>query len=345
MIHLAIALASLGGFNNGGTPKNIPLSFDCAVRTAAWEFGKKTLARRGDFKTLFDALQLENGCGVTPPSTRDTWTPPKLPTPAAGAKLYVAPGAAAGGDGSLAKPFATIAEALAKAASVDGATTVLLRTGTHTLSTQQVITTDHSHVAIQNYNGEHATISGGLPLASVNAASAWSPFDVVNASTKWTTSFGVNNVFGRAVSKRSANGVFYLGQQTSLTACEGAAKAHNDGHNAAANAERLAYSLPSHEFREALSINQVTWHHVDFKDPLFAGGCYGTSDSWKPTTEDGIDSAQLTSKGRNVYVATVAEKPRAIRGLRVGAFYLFFYIYHITEFSTNILLILNDYYV
>jgi hypothetical protein len=249
---------SHGAFHNAGTPLDIPHSFDCAARQAAWQYGKATLPRRGDFKTLFDALQLENGCGIAAPPSADRWTPPTLPTPPVGG-VYVAPNAAAGGDGSIGKPFATIQAALDQAAAMDGAATILLRAGTHVVASQLVVTAAHSHVAVQNYNGERAVISGGIALSSLAVASAWKPFDVRNASTVWNAALGQNNVFGRATARKDANGVKYLGQRDSLAACEAAAAAHNAAHYADADAGK-PHAAPSgaYEYREALTVNECT---------------------------------------------------------------------------------------
>ena len=53
---------------NPGTPGGVPASYDCSVRRHAYEFGKVTLPSRGEFKTLYDALQL-HACGVTSPTS------------------------------------------------------------------------------------------------------------------------------------------------------------------------------------------------------------------------------------------------------------------------------------
>ena len=40
----------------------MPPTFDCKARAAAWEYGKYLLPDRGDFRTLFEALQLQVSC-------------------------------------------------------------------------------------------------------------------------------------------------------------------------------------------------------------------------------------------------------------------------------------------
>ena len=58
LLGLIFCTACVAEFHNSGTPKSIPASFDCAVRKAAWEYGKSLLPGRKDFTTLFDALQV-----------------------------------------------------------------------------------------------------------------------------------------------------------------------------------------------------------------------------------------------------------------------------------------------
>ena len=129
----AAAAPAAPAFRNQGTPPNVSASFDCESRRHAYEFAKTTLPHRGEFRTVFDALQLQ-ACGLTPPSEMDDFVAPRFPTPSSGTVLYVAANAtAAEGDGSKAKPFA-LPQALAAAAAVTtGPVTLLLRGGTYRL--------------------------------------------------------------------------------------------------------------------------------------------------------------------------------------------------------------------
>ena len=106
-------------------------SFDCEVRKHAWEFARATLPARGGFRTAYDALQLDV-CGVPAPPEQDTYTPPTFATPTRGALIYADAGAAAaGGDGSVAKPFRTLEAAVdAAAAAAPGPKTIVLKAGT-----------------------------------------------------------------------------------------------------------------------------------------------------------------------------------------------------------------------
>ena len=61
LLLLAIPVTGGGGasFVHSGTPAGVPPDSDCAIRNLAYEYGKKLMPERGDFKSLFDALQLE----------------------------------------------------------------------------------------------------------------------------------------------------------------------------------------------------------------------------------------------------------------------------------------------
>jgi len=51
---------------HSGTPPWVGAPTDCAIRELAWRFGKTLQPSRGEFRSLFDALQLDL-CGIAPP--------------------------------------------------------------------------------------------------------------------------------------------------------------------------------------------------------------------------------------------------------------------------------------
>jgi hypothetical protein len=272
------------GMVNSGTPGGVPAHYDCSVREHAWEFGKATLPSRGSFKSLYDALQLQH-CNVTAPRPQvmDAWSPPHYPTPASGG-LFVAPDAAAGGDGSEDKPFSTLAEAVAAAASKPQAT-ILLRAGVH-YSGQLLITAAHQGLTFQNFNAEHAVVSGGVPIAATKAD--WKPWKVAPALQEpaaaaaakppppsppcplpagWTDEPASNNVFGRAAPPpRSSKDIHYLGHFTSWAPCVAAMEAQN---------------------KSSGPFNSMTWHQPGYQGggkATWDGACYGiTGTEWAPS--------------------------------------------------------------
>ena len=257
-----------------GTPAWAPASFDCGVRRAAWEYGRATLPQRGSFRTLFDAMQLGTLCGDTPPAEFDKWSPPTFPTPDE-AVLYCDASATPGsGDGSLARPFASVAHAVSAATGMPGAT-IALRGGVY-YEHMMRLGPEHSGITIQNYRGEHAVVSGAVPLARagqshqpqwtrVNGASPPATAATVVAAThvgaNWTLWPEVNNVFARAPNPNGddpATGVKYLGTFSTIEGCASAAASNR-------------------------SVQSFTWFHPRYPQPPYASHCYGTTTSYWET--------------------------------------------------------------
>jgi hypothetical protein len=151
---LSATSTSRGG--GTGTPSWAPASFDCAVRRAAWEYGKATLPQRGSFRTLFDAMQLGALCGDTPPVELDRWSPPTFPTPAKAVLYCDAAAAPSSGDGSQSHPFASLAEAVQAAARMPGST-IVLRGGVYHERTL-ALGPEHSGLTIQVRNATFCAI-------------------------------------------------------------------------------------------------------------------------------------------------------------------------------------------
>ena len=89
------------GMVHSGTPGGVPASADCAIRQFAYEQGRKMAPQRGDFKSLYDALQLGACPGASPePELADEWTPPRHDLAATSARvLFVDANAATAGGG------------------------------------------------------------------------------------------------------------------------------------------------------------------------------------------------------------------------------------------------------
>ena len=221
---MALMLTTLGSMPNSGTPANVPEDVDCAIRALAWEYGKSLLPERGDFRTLFDAMQL-SFCNLSTPAQMDEYRPPLLPTPTTGRLIYASAneGSDDAGDGSRAKPFATIAHAVAVATAGDGTrnATVLLRRGVYAIDAPIELTVAHNGLTIQNFEGEFVEVSGGVPFQL--AARDWTPF---KQSIRWETVAEVNNVFGQVPPGRDGDGIVYLGTKSSPAECEAVVRAH-----------------------------------------------------------------------------------------------------------------------
>ena len=237
MLYAGLAAAP-PAFNHAGTPPGITHSFDCAARKAAYSFGQALLPGRGDFKTLFQALQLQ-ACNMSTPAVMDEYRPPTYGPPA-GAALYVDPHGDDANPGTLERPLRSIAAAVARSAGKASGplgATILLRGGTHYTPETVEIGPEHSGLTIQNYQvglgrnpnpnpnptrvqpleltspypnpnpnpnphahprpnyqGEHAVVSGAVPLSIPQ--SAWAPHKL--GSGRWLVAAEQNNVHGRA---------------------------------------------------------------------------------------------------------------------------------------------------
>eukprot|EP00937_MAST-01D_sp_MAST-1D-sp2_P005490 g5490.t1 len=157
---------------HSGTPTGVPASADCAIRKFAWERGQGMMPARGAFKSLYDALQL-GACNVTAPKEADIWQPPVLATVSATRALLVdarAPLEAAC-DGSPARPFRTLADAVTHSRSLPKPLRIELRAGVHLLEATIELGAQDSGLTIANHAGEAATLSGGRNLTGLS----WAP--------------------------------------------------------------------------------------------------------------------------------------------------------------------------
>jgi hypothetical protein len=144
---------------NSGTPPGVPASFDCAIRSAAWEYGKKLMPARGSFRSLYDALQLgacsDDAAGQHTP--HDVWMPPTDPLPTDQSVLYVNPmGTAVHSD----LTFGTVHEAVEASRKLrerhGQAMTIALRAGVHYLPATLNLGPADSGLTLRSYPGETA---------------------------------------------------------------------------------------------------------------------------------------------------------------------------------------------
>lgn len=157
---------------HSGTPDGIPEKTDCALRQFAWEYGKKLKPDRGEFRTLFDALQL-GACGVPEPSTNDEFRPPSRhpDLPQNAMVLHVDP--KPGDDDDLAAqsglaPLRSISAAVkaSRNRTADTPAHVVLHGGVHYLTETIELTALDSRLTIRNAEKESATVSGGVNLTT-----------------------------------------------------------------------------------------------------------------------------------------------------------------------------------
>ena len=160
---------------NGGTPKDVPHSADCAIRRAAWEFGQKLLPERGGFRTLYDALQLNacNGESAAAPPAHDVWTPLSEPLPNNQLVLLVDPTEPSSLLSNSPRPgarFRTVHAAVEASRTLrtepGQPVTIALRGGVHHLNSTLHLGQADSGLTLRACPGEEATLSAAVPLVT-----------------------------------------------------------------------------------------------------------------------------------------------------------------------------------
>ncbi len=140
---------------------------DCAVRILAYQYALQLQPQLAPLLDVFDALELATVCKQPRPAEENHGQPSYAPPLGA---LYV--DAAKGSDtasGSAGAPLKTVEAALKMCGSTT-ARAIVLRAGVHFLASTLEVGADLSGLVIQNYPGEEAWISGGVPLTA-----SWTP--------------------------------------------------------------------------------------------------------------------------------------------------------------------------
>ena len=151
---------------HSGTPDGVLTDTDCAIRRAAFDYGKRLQPQKGAFAALYDALQLSS-CGVPAPAAADVWLPLGEPLPSEQRVLYVAASGVAPREGD----YPTLAAAVAASRRLIKPLTIALRQGTHFLLSGAILLNAlDSGLTIRNFPGERAVLSGGRPISPL-----WKP--------------------------------------------------------------------------------------------------------------------------------------------------------------------------
>lgn len=261
---------------HSGTPDGVPVSFDCAVRKLAYEYGKETRPERGDFRTLFEALQLQH-CDMKTPAEFDHYTSPDFGAASATTSVFVSLDGKDTNDGTMKKPFASIARAV-DAVKGKKNSEILLRAGSYFVPEAVNIGSESAGLTIRNYKGEDVEVTGGV--AFTIPKSAW---EVYKQEKGWDMHTGMNNVYGTAQAGTDTNTVKYMGTFDNIDDCKSALDADKDKKG------------PFQAF---------TYHHTDF-DATFGGQCFGRTDVyWSPHKQSNVDSGYY--KQQNVWRADVS---------------------------------------
>jgi hypothetical protein len=272
--------------------------FDCKMRALAVEYAAHIQPWRpaSTFSDLVDALngsrEKAAGCTVTVPKglgANGRRFGPIVPLSVGGnfSQFFVAVDGSDSNNGSEASPFLTLPKALeASRANVGGSNQIILRAGTHYLSSTVVLTAADSGLNIQAFPGEEAWISGGVPLSGLT----WKPFNVTS-NPVWsmypntTAVYATSNPYPSIVN----------GTTSSADECQSRCQSN---------------------FLEGGPCKIWTWH--DAQQGSYANQCWFRIDGeWAPQFETGHTTGRTVTN--NVWVASLAGMGVASApGLRLG---------------------------
>ena len=178
-------------------------TLDCILDALAYNFSLSLQPERAPLAAIFYALQLDSKCGAPEPPG-----PPQAPLllqPITAVELEArckvgsiffvnATGGSDASTGTRASPFASITRALAATriarAPGTGTACIVLREGTHSLGTTQLLTIDDSGLIITSTEGDdEAWVSGGVKLTALS----WAPYDTTTLNV-WVTDVPVGFV-------------------------------------------------------------------------------------------------------------------------------------------------------
>jgi hypothetical protein len=140
---------------------------DCAVSILAYEYSLQLQPQLAPLLEVFDALELGTVCKQPRPAEK-TFAPPTFAPPAGALHVDGAKGSDSA-SGTAAAPLKTVGAAL-KLCGAEGTKAIVLRAGVHYLDATLEVSAALSGLVVQNYPGEAAWISGGVPLTASWAA-------------------------------------------------------------------------------------------------------------------------------------------------------------------------------
>ena len=171
------------------------------MRKAAYAYGQKLLPRKGAFDSLYYALNLND------PDCKLELVHERQSDPVEeGAKeevwlkdaVFVSPDGDDRASGEQAAPLRSIQLAADRAAS-GSHRAVVLRGGTHYITSQIVLGARHSGLRIASFPGEKAFVSGGKALTV-----DWKPYKVSPPDKpKWDVEAGMNAVYGATIDNKT----------------------------------------------------------------------------------------------------------------------------------------------
>lgn len=279
---------------SGASPANVDKELDCELKTLAWDYAQKLLPRQGDFKSVYDALQLQNcpSSHVRKPKSYEA-VPFSHSVSLDSDSLDIYVDASRGNDsnpGTLTSPVKTVMQAV-KLSRLNRQNqqqvVIYLRGGTYYLSQTIELGPEDSNTAVVGYSGETATVSGGREYQ----------FDWVKVVDEMGPLMpGVNAINGTVSIGGESDGVaWFYGKMGNAGDCQAACTQNS-------------------------SCFAFTWH--DQTTGTFANDCYFRVDGlWVPVQQSGhysgkrlkIYSADLSNQNPTPFNTLFINGRRAIR--------------------------------
>ena len=259
------------------SPLNVDSKLDCAIKELAWDFAKKLLPQQGEFKSAYDALELE-ACNISLSSGRQYQPRPFLHQPTLKAdaiEIYV--DVSHGDDnntGTIDKPLKTLAQAIKLSrfkAVKDQQKVIYMRSGVYYLTETVNLDVEDSNLLITGYKDEQVTISGGKLY---QFSGIWK--EIVNEMGPYE--FGIDAIYDTVNASESNYQVKYYGDTYNYWECQAACKKDS-------------------------SCYAFTWH--DSTRRSFANMCYFRVDGlWVPRS----DASTISGKKLKILVADLSDQ-------------------------------------
>ena len=160
-----------GEFHDLARPYFADVNVDCHIKMAAYDFAKEIQPERGNLRSVFDALQLEQ-CEMQRPEEDRRVRIPEVENPGFTVLVDIVHGNDEN-DGKIDSPVKTIERGLSLVRGVEGRRTLYLREGTYYVSKPILLTKVDDHLIISSYKNEKVVLSGAKEVEV-----EWKPYRV-----------------------------------------------------------------------------------------------------------------------------------------------------------------------
>ncbi len=189
---------------------------ECWFRSLTYAVALQRQPWRAPLNDVFDALQLASSCAVAPLPPAPPPRPPAVAVPPSAVFADPIRGADSN-PGSQQAPVRTVQAALALARQTSPPRAVVLRQGTYFLNSTLMLGSQDSGLILQNYPGEAAWLSGGVPLST-----SWQPHKPSTRSCRARCGTSGQDVGLMAGEPSCVSGCEFAARTSSAEECEAA---------------------------------------------------------------------------------------------------------------------------